>query len=139
MAITTELVGKLGGGLSWKKVTGTQKSIAWNAAISGTILTTVQLDKTKTYIFACKYNYTSGTPGSGTSLVFAELDTKGSPMGWEVGDSSLNVLPGANTYPLMVARPATIAGKVAVRLMPVYQSGTHVLSADLYYAEMQTI
>lgn len=136
MAITTELVGKLGGGLSWTKVTGTQKSIAWNATIPETVLTTVQLDKTKTYIFACDYNYTSGTPVFGTYLAFSELSKEGSTTQWVVGDNTLTVLPGANAYPFMAAHPATVTGKVAVRLVPVYQSGTHVLSADLYYAEM---
>lgn len=139
MAITTQLVGKLGGGLSWTKVTGAQKSIAWNAAFAGSILTTVQLDKTKTYIFACKYNYTSGTPGSSTYLEFVEVGASGSYPEWGVSDDFLSVLPGVNTYPLMVSLPAATTGKVAVRLVPSYQSGTHVLAADLYYAEMPTI
>lgn len=139
MAITTQLVGKLGGGLSWTKVTGAQKSIAWNATFADSILTTVQLDKTKTYIFACKYNYTSGTPGSSTRLEFVEVSEPGSNAKWVVSDNSISVLPGVNTYPLMVSRPANTTGKVAVKLGPPYQSGTHVLSADLYYAELPTI
>lgn len=136
MAITTELVGKLGGGLTWTKVTGSPKTVAWNANYADRLLTSVVLDKSKTYLFACKYNYTSGTPKS-TRLVFAEVNAAGTDVIWYIpGPTTCDLNTGANTYPMVVSLPATTTGKVAIRLEPSYNSGTHVLSADLYYAEL---
>ena len=137
MAITTELVGKLGGGLSWTKVAGEQKTVAWNASSDADrFLTSVVLDKSKTYLFACKYNYTSGTPKS-TRLAFVEVNAAGTGVIWVIqGVETCNLNTGANTYPMVISAPATTTGKVAIRLDPSYNSGTHVLSADLYYAEL---
>ena len=134
MAITTELVGKLGGGLSWTKVAGKQKTIAWNAPTKDRLLTSVVLDKSKTYLFACKYNYTSGTT-QGTKLAFMEVNAAGTEATWAIqGEDDLKT--GAHTYQMVISLPATTTGKVAIRLNPSYNSGTHVLSADLYYAEL---
>ena len=136
MAITTELVGKLGGGLTWTKVAGSPKTVAWNASYPDRLLTSVVLDKSKTYLFACKYNYTSGTPKS-TLLSFVEVNAAGTGDTWVINGGSINpVKTGANTYPLVCSFPAVTTGKVAIRLDPSYNSGTHVLSADLYYAEL---
>lgn len=140
MAITTELVGKLGGGLTWTKVTGSPKTLAWNANYADRLLTSVVLDKSKTYLFACKYNYTSGTPLS-TMLSFVEVNAAGTGDIWAINGgsnwgSTSPVKTGANTYPLVCSLPAVATGKVAIRLDPSYNSGTHVLSADLYYAEL---
>ena len=136
MAITTELVGKLGGGLTWTKVAGAPKTIAWNASEEECTLTTVQLDKTKKYLLACKYNYTSGTPAS-TYLSFFEDPAPGGMYPWNLpGVSGFPVKMGSNSYPVVISAPATTTGKVGVMLSPSYNSGTHVLSADLYYAEL---
>lgn len=134
MAITTELVGKLGGGLTWTKVTGSPKTIAWNAPTKDRLLTSVVLDKSKTYLFACKYNYTSGTPLA-SKLAFMEVNAAGTEATWAIqGEDDLKT--GAHTYQMVISLPATTTGKVAIRLNPSYNSGTHVLSADLYYAEL---
>lgn len=136
MAVTTELVGKLGGGLTWTKVAGSSKTVAWNASAADRFLTSVVLDKSKTYLFACKYNYTSGTPLS-TMLSFVEVNAAGTGYIWAINCGSTSpVKTGANTYPLVGSLPAVTTGKVAIRLDPSYNSGTHVLSADLYYAEL---
>lgn len=137
MAITTELVGKLGGGLSWTKVAGEQKTVAWNSSsVADMFLTSVVLDKSKTYLFACKYNYVSGTPLT-TKLSFVEVNAAGTGAVWEIqGGQTYPVKTGANTYPLVCSLPAVTTGEVAIRLSPSYNSGTHVLSADLYYAEL---
>lgn len=136
MAITTELVGKLGGGITWTKVSGSSKTVAWNASYADRLLTSVVLDKSKTYLFACKYNYTSGTPGA-TTLSFMEINAAGAGDVWAIQGNSANpVKMGSNTYPLVVSLPAVTTGKVVIRLDPSYNSGTHVLSADLYYAEL---
>lgn len=137
MAITTELVGKLGGGLSWTKVAGEQKTVAWNSSsVADRFLTSVVLDKSKTYLFACKYNYVSGTPLT-TKLSFVEVNAAGTGAVWEIqGGSTSPVKTGAHTYPLVCSFPAVTTGKVAISLYPSYNSGTHVLSADLYYAEL---
>lgn len=135
MAITTELVGKLGGGLSWTKVAGVQKSIAWNA--TDQVLTSATLGTGKQYLLAMKYTYISGTSAD-CNFQIQERGTSAGPSAW-VMDGPSNITTGTRQYPLMVSRPFISSGIAEIRFAPGYQSGTHVLSADLYYAEMPTI
>lgn len=137
MAITTQLVGKLGGGLSWTKVTGAQKSIAWNATPADQVLTSATLGTGKQYLLAMKYTYISGTPAN-CNFQIQERGTSAGLSTWAMVGPS-NITTGTRQYPLMVSRPFTSSGIAEIRFSPGYQSGTHVLSADLYYAEMPTI
>lgn len=135
MAITTQLVGKLGGGLSWTKVTGTQKSLAWNAP--DLVVTSATLGTGKTYLVAMKYTYVSGSP-SGCYFSLGERAAGQTYNNW-VMNGPADVTAGTRQYPLMVARPFTSSGIVEIKLSPTYQSGTHVVSADLYYTELPTL
>lgn len=137
MAITTQLVGKLGGGLSWTKVTGAQKSIAWNATPADLVVTSATLGTGKNYLFAMKYTYTSGNP---TDCYFAISERTAGQMSnyWAMNGPS-DVTTGTRQYQLMVARVTGSSGIVEVKFSPKYQSGTHVVSADLYYTELPTV
>lgn len=135
MAITTQLVGKLGGGLSWTKITGTQKSIAWNA--TDLVLTSATLGTGKSYLLAMKYTYVSGNPAD-CYFSLGERKAGQTYNNW-VMNGPTGVTAGTRQYPLMVASPLTSSGVAEVRFSPAYQSGTHVVSADLYYTELPTV
>lgn len=133
MAITTELVGKLGGGLSWTKVAGNQKSVAWNASAADQVMNSVQLETNKRYLLAMKYAYTSGNPAN-CSFQIQENRPGGTSYTWSiVGPNALAA--GTHEYPVMVSKPFEATGTVVIKFNPGYNSGTHVLSADLYYTE----
>lgn len=135
MAITTQLVGKLGGGLSWTKVAGTQKSFTWNA--TDLVVTSATLGTGKTYLLAMKYTYVSGSP---TDCYFAigERAAGQTYPDWVMNGPS-GITAGTRQYPLMVARPLRSSGIVEIKFSPKYQSGTHVVSVDLYYTELPTL
>lgn len=135
MAITTELVGKLGGGLSWTKVTGTQRTLAWND--QNQVVTSVNLGVGKQYLFAMEYTYVSGTPAGGYFTIGERK--AGQTYSYWVTNGSIGITAGTRQYPFMVANPLGSSGIVEIKFSPTYQSGTHVLSADLYYAEMPTL
>lgn len=135
MAITTELIGKLGGGLSWTKVAGSPKTFEWNSA--DTSLTVATLGTGKQYLFAMKYTYTSGTPADGYFTI-GERKANQTYANWVMNGPS-GVTAGTRQYPLMVARPTESSGIVEIKFFPTYQSGTHVVSADLYYTELPTL
>lgn len=135
MAITTQLVGKLGGGLSWTKVTGAQKTFAWNSA--DLVVTSATLGTGKSYLLALKYTYISGNP-SDCYFFISEPSASGAYPNWTMnGPSDLAV--GTRQYQMMAARSFTSSGIAQIVFAPKYQSGTHVVSADLYYAEMPTL
>lgn len=137
MAITTQLVGKLGGGLSWTKVAGVQKSIAWNATSADQVLASTTLGAGKRYLLAMKYTYISGNPAN-CAFEIKERGTSAGSNTWAIlGPYSITT--GTRQYQLMVSNQLTSASIAEIRFIPGYQSGTHVLSADLYYAEMPAI
>lgn len=135
MAITTQLVGKLGGGLSWTKVTGAQKSIAYDT--NNKVLASVTLGVGNQYLLAMKYTYVSGNPAD-CYFQIGELSSRGTFMNWGMTGPG-NITAGTRQHPLMVSRPFASTGIAEIWFTPAYQSGTHVLSADLYYAEMPTL
>lgn len=137
MAVTTELVGKLGGGLSWTKVAGNQKSVAWNDSAADQIINSVQLETNKRYLLAVKYTYTSGNPAN-CFFQIQELRSGGTSNMWAIAGPKA-LATGTHEYPMMVSRPFEATGTVAIQFTPGYQSGTHVLSADLYYTEAPTL
>jgi|GEM_PF-5926716 len=137
MAITTQLVGKLGGGLSWTKVTGERKTIAWNAADKDLVLTSATLGIGKQYLLAMKYTYVSGNPAD-CYFSLGERKAGQTYNIWEMNGPT-GITAGTRQYPLMIAMPFTSSGVAGVRFSPAYQSGTHVVSADLYYAELPTL
>lgn len=139
MAITTQLVGKLGG-LNWNKIPGEQKTIAWDSTGNySKVLTQTSLFLGPRYIFAARYNYVSGTPGN-TLLGFGEKKQgSDSYPEWVVNDTVTAIESGERFYEFSVVKKLTSSGIVYVQLLPGYQSGTHVLSADLYYAALDDI
>lgn len=137
MAVTTELVGKLGGGLSWTKVAGEQKSVSFNSSAADLVVNSVQLGTDKRYLLAMKYTYTSGNPAD-CSFQIQELRSGGTSYTWSImGPYALAT--GTHEYPVMVSKPFEDTGTVTIKFNPGYNSGTHVLSADLYYTEAPTL
>ena len=136
MAVTYEYVGKTGGGgLSWTKVTGSQKRVAWNAA--DLTLTSADLGTGKQYLLAMRYTYVSGNPGN-CYFRIQELGASAGRVNWAI-DGPSSISTGTRQYELMVSRPFTSSGIVNIQFSPGYNSGTHVLSADLYYTEFPTL
>jgi hypothetical protein len=137
MANKTKLVGKQGGGLTWTKVSGSPKTVAWNAPAADQFMNSVQLGTDKRYLLAMKYTYTSGNPAN-CSFQIQELRSGGTSYTWSI-TGPYAIATGTHEYPVMVSKPFEDTGTVAIKFNPGYNSGTHVLSAGLYYTEAPTL
>ncbi|WP_147592772.1 hypothetical protein [Corynebacterium provencense] len=140
MATSIEFVGKLGGGLAWNKVSGAQKTINYSDSLDARVLVKTNLTVGKLYILAARYNYISGTPGTNSKLYIGENRNVGSTTteNWSMTGTG-PVTQGKHFYEFAIVQKLSGNGEVFVQFSPQYNSGTHTLSADLYYSEFGDI
>ena len=136
MAITTELVGKLGGGLTWENVASfPSKTMEWNSPFANRVIYLAGFPTDTLYVYSVVLNVTQG--GEVGTYVAADQTDPSSSVQSGIGRLGVN---GVGTYKNIVTMPYLSPSDLRLTHIrfayyPAYNSGTHTLSAKVYRAK----